>query len=183
MGVYCDVTGQCYLILWPDFMWYACIWSPNGDQPGKWGSISMISQWPFIMTSQWVMMLWGTCIVKSQWVMTLLGTSIVKQQWVDMCTYHGITMHNDIAMNLFYYVLSVVCLIMILLWVVCNKNTSSCLISLGWRTHSLFLCRAISTQTQLMCSAQTDHTLTCSCYNIEHFTCCNETSTTFTRTK
>ncbi len=31
-------------------------------------------------------------------------------------------MHNDIAMNLFYYVFSVLCLIMILLWVVCNKN-------------------------------------------------------------
>ncbi len=38
-----------------------------------------------------------------------------------MCTYHGITMH-DIAMNLFYYVFSALCLIMILLWVVCNKN-------------------------------------------------------------
>ncbi len=71
---------------------------------------------------------------------------------VAVCTYHGITMHNDVAMNLFYYVFFTVCLIMILLWVVWNKNknkfkfmsgleTSSCL---GWRTHSLFLCRAIS---------------------------------------
>ncbi len=41
---------------------------------------------------------------------------------VTMCTYHGITMHNDVAMNLFYYVFSALCLIMILLWVVCNKN-------------------------------------------------------------
>ncbi len=31
-------------------------------------------------------------------------------------------MHNDVAMNLFYYVFSALCLIMILLWVVCNKN-------------------------------------------------------------
>ncbi len=31
---------------------------------------------------------------------------------------NGITMHNDLAMNLFYYVFSVLCLIMILLWVV-----------------------------------------------------------------
>ncbi len=41
---------------------------------------------------------------------------------IAMCTYHGITMHNDFAMNLFYYVVSALCLIMILLWVVCNKN-------------------------------------------------------------
>ncbi len=40
---------------------------------------------------------------------------------VAMCTYHGITMHNDVTMNLFYYVFSSLCLIMILLWVVCNK--------------------------------------------------------------
>ncbi len=40
---------------------------------------------------------------------------------VDMCTYHGITKH-DIAMNLFYYVLSALCLIMILLGVACNKT-------------------------------------------------------------
>ncbi len=30
------------------------------------------------------------------------------------CTYHGIIMHYNVVMNL--------CLIMILLWVVCNKN-------------------------------------------------------------
>ncbi len=41
---------------------------------------------------------------------------------VAMCTHHGITMHNDITMNLFYYVFSALCLIVILLWVVCNKN-------------------------------------------------------------
>ncbi len=41
---------------------------------------------------------------------------------VAMCTYHGITMHNDVAMNLYSYVFSPLCLIMILLWVVWNKN-------------------------------------------------------------
>ncbi len=41
---------------------------------------------------------------------------------IAMCTYHGITMHNDVAMNLFYYVFSALCLIMILVWVVWNKN-------------------------------------------------------------
>ncbi len=40
---------------------------------------------------------------------------------VAMCTY-GITMHNDVAMNLFYYVFSALCLIMILLWILGNKN-------------------------------------------------------------
>ncbi len=32
---------------------------------------------------------------------------------VDMCIYHGITMHNDIAMNIFYYVFSALCLIVL----------------------------------------------------------------------
>ncbi len=34
----------------------------------------MTSQWPLIMTSQWVMTLLGMHIVKLQWVMILLGT-------------------------------------------------------------------------------------------------------------
>ncbi len=40
---------------------------------------------------------------------------------IGMCT-NGITMHNNVTMNLSYYVFSALCLIMILLWVVCNKN-------------------------------------------------------------
>ncbi len=40
---------------------------------------------------------------------------------VAMCTYHSITMH-DVAMNLFHYVFSALSVIMILLWVVWNKN-------------------------------------------------------------
>ncbi len=67
---------------------------------------------------------------------------------VAMCTYHGITMHDDIAINLFYYVLSALCLIMILLWVVWNKNKNN-----------------IPTHSQLMFSPQTDQTLTCSYSN------------------
>ncbi len=47
---------------------------------------------------------------------------VTKSNDVAMSTYHGIIMHNDDAMNLFYYVFSALCLIMILLWVVCNKN-------------------------------------------------------------
>ncbi len=41
---------------------------------------------------------------------------------VAMCTYHGITKHNDVAMNIFYYAFSALCLIVILLWVVWNKD-------------------------------------------------------------
>ncbi len=37
-------------------------------------------------------------------------------------TYHGITMHNNVDMNLFYYVFSALYLIMIVVWVVYNKN-------------------------------------------------------------
>ncbi len=47
---------------------------------------------------------------------------ITMSNTVGMFTYHGITMHNEVAMNLFYDVFSVICLIMILLWVVRNKN-------------------------------------------------------------
>ncbi len=32
---------------------------------------------------------------------------------VAMCTFHGITMYNDIVMNLFYCIVSVLCLFMI----------------------------------------------------------------------
>ncbi len=72
------------------------------------------------------MTLLGMPIMKSQWVMMLLGTSIMMSQWVSMCTYHGITVHNDVAMNIFYYFL--LCILwsmpncVILLWVVWNKN-------------------------------------------------------------
>ncbi len=41
---------------------------------------------------------------------------------IAMCIYHCIKMHNDVAINLFYYVCSALCLIMLLLCVVCNKN-------------------------------------------------------------
>ncbi len=50
---------------------------------------------------------------------------------IVMCTYHGITMHNDVAINLFYCVFSALCLIMILLWVVCNKNKNNFMFGLS----------------------------------------------------
>ncbi len=47
---------------------------------------------------------------------------IIMSNDIGMCTYHGMTMHNNVAMNLFYYVFTALYLIMIILWVVCNKN-------------------------------------------------------------
>ncbi len=51
---------------------------------------------------------------------------------IAMCTYHGITMHNDVAMNIFYDVFFALCLIMILLWVVWNKNKNKFMFVLVW---------------------------------------------------
>ncbi len=53
-----------YSTLWPVFIWYTGMCSLIGDLSGQWSSISMTSQWPVIMTSQWVMMLLGLPIVK-----------------------------------------------------------------------------------------------------------------------
>ncbi len=78
----------------------------------------------------------------------LLGTShcdVTMSNDVAMCTYHGITMHNDVAMNLFYCVFSALYLIMILLWVVWNKNKNKFMLDQsGLGTHDLFLYMAIS---------------------------------------
>ncbi len=65
---------------------------------------------------------------------------------IAMCTYHCITMHNDIAMNLLYYIFSSLCLNVLFYYGYheIKTKTSSWLISLGWRTHSLFLCRTVS---------------------------------------
>ncbi len=81
-----------------------------------------------------------------------------------MCTYHDITMHNDVTMNLFYYVFSDLCLIMLFSYG--QHGIKQEQVSVWLRTHLLFLSRNTPTQTQLMCSPQIDQTLTCSCYNI-----------------
>ncbi len=95
----------------------------------------MTSQWPFIMTSQ--------CIMALLWTFSIC----------ILCF-----MHNCV----------------ILLWVRWNKKQKQKQIHV-WSEHILcFLCRAytspsdswnIPSQTQLMCSPQTDQTLNCSCYN------------------
>ncbi len=58
-------------------------------------------------------------IVKTQWVMVNIVSNIHCDVTISnnimMCrsTYCGITMHNDVAMNIFYLVFSAVCLIML----------------------------------------------------------------------
>ncbi len=42
-----------------------------------------------------------------------INCDVTMSNSIVMCTYHGITMHNDIAMNLFYYVFSAICLIVL----------------------------------------------------------------------
>ncbi len=102
-------SNKCsYSILWPDFMWYTGMWSLNGDQSGQWRSINMTSQWTLINDIRM-----GNDVARD------IHCDVTMSNDIAMCTYHGITMHNDIAMNLFYYVISTLCLIMILLW---NKN-------------------------------------------------------------
>ncbi len=86
----------------------------------------------------------GTDVARdAQWVISM-GNTVARDihyettmnNDVDVCTYHGITMHNDIAMNIF----SVLCLIVLFYYGLygIKTRTSSCLISLGWRTYSLF---------------------------------------------
>ncbi len=146
-------------------MWYTGMWSPNGDQSGQCRSISMTLQWPLIMTSQWVMRSLEMCIVKSQWVMTLLGTSIVIPQWVMtlLC--------EQCITNLFYYVFSALCLIMILLWVVCNKKKQeqvhvwsiwvgehNCCFCVGWFHSSFGLMKYSYTNTNHVFSSDWSNT-------------------------
>ncbi len=76
-----------------------------------------------------------------------MGNDVVKDIHCDVtmsndvviCTYHGITMYNDIDMNMFYYIFSL-CLIMILLWLVWNKNKNKFMLDQsGLRTHEITL--------------------------------------------
>ncbi len=89
---------------------------------------------------------------------------IRKSNKIALCTYHGITMHNDISIN--FFLLCILYSMPIVLFCYglygINTRTRSWLISLDWRTHLLFLCRAISyisTQTQLTCSSQIYQTI------------------------
>ncbi len=39
--------------------------------------------------------------------------AVIMSNDVAMCIYHGITIHNDVPLNLFYYVFSALCLIVL----------------------------------------------------------------------
>ncbi len=67
----------------------------NGDQSGQWRSVSLTSQWPLIMISQWVLTLLGMHIVKSQWVLIFareIHCDVTMSNDLLMCIYHGIKM-------------------------------------------------------------------------------------------
>ncbi len=50
-------------------------------------------------------------ITMGKYVARDIPCDITMSNGIAMYTYHGITIHNDVAMNLFYYVLSALCLI------------------------------------------------------------------------
>ncbi len=124
------------------------------------------------MTSQWAMTLPGMPIVTSQWVMMLLRTSIVNVQWVmALVCVHIMASQCIITLPR----TSLLCITMaiygILLWVVWNQTrTSSCWISLGSYQNTLCCVGLFHSFFGLIkypyTTPQTDHTFTCSCYNI-----------------
>ncbi len=166
--------------------------SPNEDQSGQWWSITMATHYDITM---------GNDIARDALCEISMGNDGVRDTHCD------VTMNNDVAMCCISWHHNALCCCYepFLLCILCSDalmyyfnmgskyglktRTSACLISLGRRTHSLFLCRAISlvlrtseislhknnscvlwnipTQKQLMCSPQTDQTLTCSCYTIK----------------
>ncbi len=132
-----------YSILWPVFIWYTGMCSPNRDQSGQWRPISMTSQWLLILTSQWIMTLLWMHIVKSQWIMKLLGTSIVMSQWIIslLCVH---IMASQCIMTLLWtsyimYFLLYAYQCVILLRVACDKHKHKSCVLLRLTKHSLVL--------------------------------------------
>ncbi len=97
----------------------------------EWRSIRPveINQYDITMATHYDITM-GNDIARDAYFEITMGNDITRDIHCDvtmsndiaMCTYHSMTMDNDTAMNLFYYVFSVLCLIMILLCVVCHKN-------------------------------------------------------------
>ncbi len=148
-------------ILWPDIMWYTGMWSPI--RPVE------INQYDITMATHYHITMGNNVARDVHCEITMVNDvardihcDITMSNGIAMCTYHGITLYNDVAMNLFFYVFSALCLITILLWLVCNKNKNKFMFDqYGLKNTFIVL---FPTQTQLMCSPQTDQTLTCSCY-------------------
>ncbi len=93
-----------------------------------------------VMTSQWVMMLLKVShcgITVGNVIARDIHCDITMGNGIAMCTYHGITMHNEVAM--YYYAK---------LWYCCPVDS--------WN---------FPTQKRFTWTPQSDHSLTCSCYN------------------
>ncbi len=94
------------------------MYSPNGDQPGQWRSISMTSQCPLIMT-----LTMGNDVARDAHCeitnVNGIHCDIRISNDFAMCTHHVITMNNEpLLLYIFYFMPNCA----ILLWVVWNKN-------------------------------------------------------------
>ncbi len=120
----------------------------------EWRSIRPveINQYDITMATRYDITM-GSDVAKDGHCEITMGNDVARDIHCDvtmsndfaMCTNHDITMHNDVAMNLFYYRFSALCLIMILLWVVCNKNKNNVMFDQsGLENTFVIFCRAIS---------------------------------------
>ncbi len=90
--------------------------SLNGDQSGYWRSISITSQWAthYDITMDNGIVRDAHCeIPVGNDVAMDINCDVTISDDVAMFTYRDIIMHNDIAMNLFYYVFSALCIIVL----------------------------------------------------------------------
>ncbi len=75
-----------------------------------------INQYDITMTTHYDITM-GNDTVRDAYCEITMGIDIhcdvTMSNDIAMCTYHGITMHNGIAMNIFYYVFSALCLIVL----------------------------------------------------------------------
>ncbi len=83
----------------------------------------LINQYDITMATHYDITM-GNDVARDVHCQITMGNNVAKDIHYDVIMSNdiAITMHNDVAMKVFYYVFSALCLIMILLWVVCNKN-------------------------------------------------------------
>ncbi len=93
----------------------------------EWRSINPveINQYDITMATHYDITMGNNIITMGNDIARDIHCDVTMSNDVAICIYHDIIMHNDITMNLLYYVFSALCLFMILLWVVCNKNKNT----------------------------------------------------------
>ncbi len=141
--------------------------APNGEQ----------SQWLLIMTFTI-----GNDVAKDAHCEITMGNYVARDIHCYATMSYDISIHNDMDMNLFYYVLSALCLIVLFYYgLVWNKNKNKFMFDQsGLRTHLLFLCMAIllvlwTCEISLhkhMCSPQTDQRLVLGILHVPYKSTC-----------